>query len=118
MTRLRSLVQELGIGMHLVSHLRRPDGTPHEEGGQVSLADLRGSGSIAQISDIVIGVERNQQGMTDAVKNRSRLRVLKNRFSGETGVAGDLTYNAVTGRLTEVAFEKAAPAPAPEKKDF
>ena len=61
MTKLRTIVQETGVGMFLVSHLKRPDGKAHEYGGQISLAQLRGSASIAQLSDIVIGLDRNQQ---------------------------------------------------------
>lgn len=100
MTNLRSLTEELGIGLLLVSHLKRPDGKPLEEGGQTSLSLLRGSGSIGQLSDIVIGQERDQQ---DAERsNITTLRVLKNRFNGETGVAGELKYDRETGRLTEV----------------
>jgi twinkle protein len=99
MTALRSLVEELGIGLILVSHLKRPEGKGHEEGAQTSLSQLRGSGAIAQLSDMVIGLERNQQDQKDA--NLTTVRVLKNRFSGETGIACHLRYNPETGRLTE-----------------
>lgn len=34
MTKLRSLAEETGVGMLVVSHLKRVDGTPAEEGGQ------------------------------------------------------------------------------------
>ena len=61
MTNLRTLVQELGVGLFLVSHLRRTQGKPHEDGGKISLSELRGSQAIAQLSDMVIGLERNQQ---------------------------------------------------------
>ena len=61
MTNLRSIVQETGVGMFLISHLKRSSGVAHEDGGKISLADLRGSQSIAQLSDMVIGLERNQQ---------------------------------------------------------
>ena len=98
MTTLRTLVEETGVGMVLVSHLKRPEGKGHEEGATTSLAQLRGSHAIAQLSDMVIGLERNQQSQ-DA--NLTALRVLKNRFSGETGLAGQLHYNRNTGRLTE-----------------
>ena len=50
MTNLRTLVQELGIGLFLVSHLKRSSGQSHEEGGRVSLSELRGSQAIAQLS--------------------------------------------------------------------
>lgn len=101
MTKLRSLVQETGVGMILVSHLKRTEGKAHEEGGKISLAQLRGSGSIGQLSDIVIGLERDQQDEMN--KNMTTFRVLKNRFSGETGVAGQVYYDPETGRLTEQA---------------
>jgi len=100
MTRLRSLVEETDAHLVLVSHLRRPDGgRSHEEGGVTSLAQLRGSHAIAQLSDAVIGCERDQQ---DEGSNRLlTLRVLKNRYAGETGVTTTLEYDGETGRLNE-----------------
>ena len=100
MTRLRSLVEQTGMGLILVSHLKRPDGKPHEEGGQTSLAQLRGSGAIGHLADIVCGCERNQQDAETA--HQTVIRVLKNRFSGETGVATKLQFDRDTGRLNEV----------------
>ena len=105
MTKLRKIVQETGVGLFLISHLRRPQGKPHEEGGQVSLSELRGSAAIAQLSDIVIGLERNQQDDDPVIRNQTTLRVIKNRFSGLTGKACKLYYNAETGRLSEVMDE-------------
>lgn len=100
MTYLRTLVEETGVGMFLVSHLRRPEGDRgHEQGAKTSLSQLRGSHSIAQLSDMVIGLERDQQGKHP---NITTLRVLKNRFSGETGIAGYLSYDRETGRLFEI----------------
>lgn len=101
MTRLRSFVEETRVGLFLVSHLKRPEGRGHEEGGRVTLGQLRGSGAIAQLSDIAIGLERNQQD--EAEDNTSHIRVLKNRFSGETGLSGCLEYNPATGRLSDAA---------------
>lgn len=99
MTNIATLVKELNFGLILVSHLKRSDDTPHEEGGKVSLADLRGSGAIGQVSYTVIGMERDQQD--EAKKNITKLKVLKNRFAGQTGFAGTLQYNPETGRLSE-----------------
>ena len=98
MTNLRSLVEETGATMFVVSHLKRPEKKGHEEGAQVSLSQLRGSGAIAQLSDMVIGLERNQQG---ANPNVLTIRVLKNRFCGLTGVSGHLKYNVEIGRLED-----------------
>ena len=101
MTKLRSLVERTGIALFLVSHLRRAsnDKHAHEEGGRVSLSSLRGSHSIAQISDSVIALERDQQA--DAERGATTVRVLKNRYSGETGVACTLNYDLNTCRFIE-----------------
>ena len=104
MTKLRSLVERTGITLFLVSHLRRTsnDKKSHEEGGRVQLSQLRGSHSISQISDAVIGLERNQQ--SDNNSNDTILRVLKNRYSGEVGVASTLTYDLSNCRFSENDF--------------
>ena len=106
MTRLRSIVEETGAGLILVSHLRRVDGNRgHENGIEVSLSHLRGSQSIAQLSDCVIGLERNQQAEDIDEANTTRLRILKSRYTGEVGLAGRLFYERETGRLRELAKE-------------
>ena len=102
MTRLRTLVQETGVAMMVVSHLRRPDGKGHEEGAATSLSQLRGSAAIGQLSDMVIGLERDAQNDDPDVRNTTKIRVLKNRFAGITGPCCNLKYNVDTGRLDEV----------------
>jgi twinkle protein len=101
MTNLRAMVEELNIGMLLVSHLKRPEGKGHEDGAQTSIAQLRGSAAIGQLSDAVVGVERNQQDKLNA--HITTVRVLKNRYAGETGIATYLSYNKETGRLIELS---------------
>ena len=105
MTKLRMLVQETGIALVVVSHLKRPESKGHEEGAATSLAQLRGSGSIAQLSDMVIGLERNGQAEDVNERNTTRVRVLKNRFSGQTGPGCSLLYSLSTGRMVEVDEE-------------
>jgi twinkle protein len=107
MTKLRMLVQETGISLIIVSHLKRPENKGHEEGAATSLAQLRGSGSIAQLSDMVVGLERNGQAEDMRERNTTRVRVLKNRFSGTTGPACQLLYHHETGRMTEIYDEDA-----------
>lgn len=102
MTKLRMLVQETGISLICVSHLKRPSDKGHEEGAATSLAQLRGSGAIAQLSDIVIGLERNGQAEDPITRNTTNVRVLKNRYSGFTGHAGSILYNGATGRMLEI----------------
>lgn len=101
MTKLRMLVQETGIALICVSHLKRPDGKGHEEGAATSLNQLRGSGSIGQLSDMVLGLERNGQAEDSKERNTTRIRVVKNRFSGLTGPAGACYYDHTTGRMSE-----------------
>ena len=106
MTKLRTLVQELDICIFAVSHLTRPEGDKGHEGGkETTLKHLRGSHAIAQLSDAVIGLERNQQAESEEERNTTTVRVLKSRFTGETGVACKLEYNKVTGRMKEVSEE-------------
>lgn len=102
MTKLRMLVQETNIALFCVSHLKRPDSKGHEEGAVTSLAQLRGSGSIAQLSDMVIGLERNGQADDSIERNTTSVRVLKNRYCGVTGKAGALLYNLNSGRMLEI----------------
>ena len=66
---------------------------------------MRGSQSIAQLSDCVIGLERHQQAEDIDEANTTRLRILKSRYTGEVGLAGRLFYERETGRLRELAKE-------------
>ena len=122
MTKLRSLVERTGITLFLVSHLRRTsnDRKSHEEGGRVSLGQLRGSHSIAQISDAVVALERDQQSETE--RSDTTLRVIKDRYSGQTGIACKLTYDLSSCRFnenetTESSFFRGTSKPA-ETTDF
>lgn len=107
MHRLRSIVEETGAGMILVSHLRRMEGNrAHENGVEVNLSHLRGSQSIAQLSDCVIALERNQQSEDAREASTTHVRVLKSRYTGDVGMATHLLYDKDTGRLTEVELEE------------
>jgi len=102
MTKLRSLVERTGIAMFLVSHLRRTtQDKNHEEGARVTLGQLRGSAAIAQLSDSVIALERDQQ--STGKQSDTTVRVLKNRYSGEVGVACRLSYDLTTCKFNETA---------------
>jgi twinkle protein len=98
MVRLR---EELGIGMIVVSQLKRPGiGAQFEDGLVPKLAHLRGSSSIEHGSNIVIGLARN----VTKGENETTLHVLKNRFSGETGPAGALEWSLAEGRYREITL--------------
>jgi twinkle protein len=99
MTELRTLCERTGVSVIAISHVNRvtSSGGFSNEGGQISLNSLRGSGALAQLSDTVIGVERDQQD--EEYKNLIHFRLLKSRVTGETGSAGWATYNSITGLL-------------------
>ena len=97
-TKLRTLCSQLGIGIIMVSHLRRPDGRGHEDGGNVSLSQLRGSHAIAQLSDTCIGLQVDPDDPDSDIRH---IKILKNRYTGQTGHAGTLVYQRETGRLIE-----------------
>lgn len=116
-TKLRTKVQEHGVSLFIVSHLRRTNSKPHEEGGQTSLADIRGTQAIAQLSDAVIGLERNGQAENEVERNTTTIRLLKNRFSGSTGEAAKLYFDRETGRLRELTPDEVLDADTiPEEK--
>lgn len=116
MTSLKTTAMECNIGLFLVSHLKRPPvGRGHENGARTELGQLRGSHAIGQLSDIVIGLERDQQDKK--LRNVTTLRVLKNRFTGETGLAGWLHYDKVTGRLKELLDDPTSCPPTDDVSD-
>ena len=107
MTALRSQVCEAtGAGMILVSHLKRVDGRAAERGGEPELSHLRGSQAISQIWDACIALSRDTMGDDP---NLTTVRVLKNRFSGDLGLACHLKFDPDTGIHAEVnpEFESA-----------
>jgi twinkle protein len=108
MTRLRTLVQETGITLICVSHLKRPSTSNkgHEDGESVSLSQLRGSGAIAQLSDAVITLERNSMSTDPNVRHTTKVAVAKNRYNGLTGPACALKYDMDTGRMIETVMEE------------
>ena len=97
---------EYDVLLIMVSHTKRQTGKPHEEGGRVSLADLRGTAGIGQLSNLVVGFERDGQCEDVVERNTTTVRVIKNRFCGLTGPACRLFYNKDIGRLIEVTPEE------------
>ena len=93
---LTRLVTETGVGVLAVMHLKRVQGKSFNKGGEVELTDLRGSAGAEQMSMNIWALERDQQGDN---KDVSRIRVLKSRLLGFTGLADACIYNHDTGRL-------------------
>lgn len=107
MTTLKSLTQELDVHIFLVSHLNNNTGTGkvHEEGGSMNVNQLRGSGSIKQLSDNIIGLTRNQLAETDAERNTAEITLLKCRLTGMTGKTDRIKYDNTTGIFETLGFE-------------
>lgn len=70
------------------------------EGGRITMADLRGSVQLAAVPTCVVGIEGNQQDETKGLFRQ--LRVLKARTGAKLGLAGSMLYNEQTGRLLPV----------------
>lgn len=100
MTKLAKIAKELDVVIFLVVHLRKAQqGKSFEEGHVPTSDDLRGSGSIKQLSWDVIALARNQQEEDPIKRNTTGIHVLKCRFSGKTGKAGWALYDENTGRM-------------------
>jgi len=91
----------------VISHLRKTglQGKSFEEGKLPSMDDIKGSGSIKQISFQIIAFARNMIATSVSERNTIKVRVLKSRFTGRTGDAGGALFNTETGRLEYVNHE-------------
>lgn len=95
------LAVELDACLYLFSHLSRPkDGPSHEEGGQVKLSQFRGSHGIGMFSNFVFGLERNQQAEDEDERCVTRMRSVKDRYTGNSiGKTFALHYDVLAGTL-------------------
>jgi len=107
MNDLLRLVKKYEVWIGLISHLRKTDnkGKSFEEGKLPSMDDIRGSGSIKQISMDIIAFARNVGASTEEERNTIKTKVLKCRYTGLTGPSGSLFYNFDTGRLKKGSDE-------------
>ena len=99
MSRLRQFTEQYGCTILLISHLKRSGGdVGFEDGAEPTLSSLRGSQSVAQLSDSVIAISRN----ASEGENKLKVKSLKNRRTGRTGLVGYLSYCPSTAVLSEV----------------
>jgi twinkle protein len=102
MAKIGKIVKELGIILHLVSHLATPEGKPHEEGGRVMIRHFKGSRSIGFWCHYIFALERSSQDEDEKVRSTTTFRVLKDRYTGQaTGKTFFLGYDATNGQLYE-----------------
>jgi len=96
MDRLLKLSKETDVSVIVVSHMRKPSlSNPHN----VNEYDLKGSGSINQISFNTILLSRDKMAEDEYARNSTQVQVVKCRRTGITGSAGWLYYNSLTGRV-------------------
>ena len=99
------LVKELNCAIIAVSHLARPEGTPHEEGGRITMRHLRGSHSIGIWSHYVWGLERDQQHEDPLERRTTLVRCLKDRYTGRaTGKTFRIRYDHDSGILEDLGI--------------
>jgi twinkle protein len=115
MSDLLKLTKKHNIWLGVISHLRKVQGggTTFEQGKLPSMDDIKGSGSIKQISFDIIGFARDMANADDTTRNTINFVVLKSRFTGKTGPAKQARYCHDTTRLTyhdaeEIDFEVVA----------
>lgn len=100
MEKVASLAKELGVIIHLVSHLATPEGKPHEEGGRVMIRHFKGSRAIGFWCNFMFGMERDQQNEDRAIATLTTFRILKDRLSGRsTGQVIHFSYDSASSRL-------------------
>lgn len=101
MNNLLKFVKEYNIWLGVISHLRKTQGGSEsfEDGKLPTIDDIRGSGSIKQISWDIVAFARNLVAADDDERNTIKIRVLKCRKTGLTGDVPGCRYNYETGRL-------------------
>ena len=101
MSDLLKICKRHNVWLGLISHLRKAmGGKSFEEGNLASIDDIKGSGSIKQISFDIVAFARNLIAEDEVERNTVKFRVLKSRFMGRTGDAGSAVYDPKTTRLT------------------
>ena len=102
------------IHMLLISHLRKAPsaGGAWSMGAVPTEEDMKGSGSLYQLSADVVTVARNKMSADPYERNVSHLGVSKCRETGDTGPADDLWWNHPAS-----CFEPADQEPEPNTDD-
>ena len=108
MSDLLKVCKRHNVWFGVVSHLRKSnqDQSSFEQGAEISEDSLKGSGSLKQISAQIIALERNKHAESEAERHRVKVRVLKDRFGGDTGTADHYKFSFETGRLSNANPEQ------------
>ncbi|WCE28439.1 DnaB-like helicase C-terminal domain-containing protein [Vibrio sp. SCSIO 43137] len=87
----------------VISHLTTPQmGKSHEEGGRVTIRQFKGSRAIGFWAYFMIGLERDQQADDETERTTTYVRVLKDRFTGNSlGLVVPMAYCTAKGIYSE-----------------
>lgn len=104
MNDLLKVVKKHDVWIGLISHLRKAPtgGKSFEEGRMPSIDDIRGSGSIKQISMDIVAFARDMTAEDETKRNTIEMSVLKCRTTGLTGPVKGAYYTHITGRLSAI----------------
>ena len=102
MNQFARLAKRYPIWIGLVSHLRKvmTGRTAFEKGAMPTVDDIRGSGSVKQISFDIVAFTRDMTAESELKRNTIKMAVLKSRFTGLTGPTKSSFYTHETGRLS------------------
>ena len=101
---LNTLIQELNCFLIVCTHLRKTtiNTKSFEEGAIIHLDDFYGAGALKQYANYCIGIERNKNAADKNVRNKIKLRFLKDRYTGEAdGEVVYLNFIPETGRVIQ-----------------
>lgn len=104
MNGLLRLVKRHDVWVGLISHLRKAPtgGKSFESGILPGIDDIKGSGSVKQISFDIVAFSRNLTAEDEQERNTITMAVLKSRYTGLTGIVPGAFYDQTTGRLTAI----------------
>lgn len=112
MTALAAYVANSNVGILAVSHLKRglfeikkdKNGDEKPTWMRVAKEDLRGSGSLEQLSWVILGIEG--EILPDRERGRVRIVVLKNRAWSTLGTADTVKMDDKTGEFYDASGEE------------
>lgn len=111
---LRLVKRYPDVWIGLISHLRKAPNTgkSFESGKMPTVDDIRGSGSVKQITFDIVATSRDTTADDPLVRNSVEFMVLKCRWNGDTGPAGTAVYDGKTGRMKSTSgFTKVETTP-------
>ena len=83
---LSAMAHDLNLVIFIFCHLKAPQGTPHERGGEVLSSQFSGSRAMMRSCNYMIGLEGNKDpDLDEMTRNERDLVVLEDREFGNTG---------------------------------